>query len=103
MSKYYQDTVTEFLEGYLIDNSDEKYNNMVVAKELTKIDPIIDNLHALTTCMSKLQVNQNSVFATVQVVGDNSNQTRTITDNIVRDSNKNYVDGLKHIESWRVE
>ena len=48
------DTVTEVLAGYLIQNYDENYNNMVSLKEFTKTDPKDAKIISLPTCLTKL-------------------------------------------------
>ena len=48
-------TGTEVLEGDIIQNSNEKYNNMVSSKYWTKTDPKDAKTLALTTCFSGLE------------------------------------------------
>ena len=49
------DTGTKLLSGYLIQNYINKYNNMVAAKEWTKIDPNYAKALTLTTRLSKFE------------------------------------------------
>ena len=49
-----QDTSAEVLEGYLINNANDKYNSMVSAKEWTKTDPKDPKILTLPTCLSRL-------------------------------------------------
>ena len=53
-TKYDWDTGSEVLEGYIIQNYTEGYNNMVEAKEWTKTDPKDDKIPALITFLYKL-------------------------------------------------
>ena len=48
-------TGTQFLEGDIVQNSTEKYNIMVAAKECTKIDTKYAKILALTTHLSNLE------------------------------------------------
>ena len=91
------DTVSELLSGEIIQNSTEKYNNMVAAKEWTKTDPTNDKTIALTISLSMLE--KKSVFATVQGGGGNITQTHIKTK--VRDPNKIYFKILNNIEYRR--
>ena len=52
-AKYHWETVTEVPSMELIHNSNEKYNNMVLAKEWTKKHPKDDKILSLTTRISK--------------------------------------------------
>ena len=73
---------------------------MVAAKEWNKTNTKDDKCFSLTTCLSKLEKNENSVLATVQ--GGGSNRTQTCTNTKGRDPNKSCVEGLNNIEYWRV-
>ena len=48
------DTVTELLEGYLIQNAIDNYNKMIEAREWTKKYPKDVKILALTACLYKL-------------------------------------------------
>ena len=53
-SNYYWDTGSEVLDGDIINNNTEKYNNMVATKECTKTDTNDSKILALTPFFSKL-------------------------------------------------
>ena len=61
--------------GELTQNSAEKYNKMVQAKQWTKTYPKDDKILALTTRLSKLD--KNSVLATFKGGGGNRIQNHT--------------------------
>ena len=93
------DTITDVLEGYLILNATEKYNNLVVAKDWTKTDPKDGKFIALTTYLYNIY---RKTYAITTVQGGVVNITQTCTNTNGRDPNKSYIEGINNIESWIV-